>query len=245
MAKRRRRGRRNRPRTRQKDKDARWTKKHGQSFYGYKNHVNADAKHKLIRRYEVSDAAVHDSQKLDGLLNQRQHVGGRVRRQRLSLGRDRGEAQGPRLSQPYPRPRDAQSSTLGGGRRKRTGRRAASALASSTYSAAQQTPYILLGGGAYLSKIVVGRAFIRARQPAVQPKSGKILAQLDAALGFPEVSLASDPSFYPSHACRRFPLVWPSAMARDTGARTKLRAAVAARSVAVRRPQISAWLQAL
>src|SRR5476649_1588579 len=54
---------------RQKDKDARWTKKHGQSFYGYKNHVNADATHKLIRRYAVSDAAVHDSQKLDGLLN--------------------------------------------------------------------------------------------------------------------------------------------------------------------------------
>ena len=35
---------------RQKDKDARWTKKHGKSFYGYKNHVNADAKHKLIRQ---------------------------------------------------------------------------------------------------------------------------------------------------------------------------------------------------
>jgi IS5 family transposase len=34
---------------RRKDKDARWTKKHGKSFYGYKNHVNADAKHKLIR----------------------------------------------------------------------------------------------------------------------------------------------------------------------------------------------------
>ena len=32
---------------RQKDKDARWTKKHGRSFYGYKNHVNADAKYKL------------------------------------------------------------------------------------------------------------------------------------------------------------------------------------------------------
>jgi IS5 family transposase len=55
--------------TRQKDKDARWTKKHGRSFYGYKNHVNADATHKLIRRYDVSDAAVHDSQKLAGLLN--------------------------------------------------------------------------------------------------------------------------------------------------------------------------------
>lgn len=55
--------------SRQKDKDARWTKKHGKSFFGYKNHVNVDAKHKLIRRYEVSNAAVHDSQKLDGLLN--------------------------------------------------------------------------------------------------------------------------------------------------------------------------------
>jgi IS5 family transposase len=48
----------------------RWTKKHGKSFYGYKNHVNADAKHKLIRRYEVTDASVHDSRKFDGLLNQ-------------------------------------------------------------------------------------------------------------------------------------------------------------------------------
>jgi IS5 family transposase len=54
---------------RQKDRDARWTKKHDRSFFGYKNHVNADAKYKLIRRYEVTDAAVHDSQKLDGLLN--------------------------------------------------------------------------------------------------------------------------------------------------------------------------------
>jgi IS5 family transposase len=56
--------------SRQKDKDARWTKKHGKSFYGYKNHVNADAKHKLIRQYDVTDASVHDSQKFDGLLNQ-------------------------------------------------------------------------------------------------------------------------------------------------------------------------------
>lgn len=53
----------------QKDRDARWTKKHGKSHYGYKNHVNADAKHKLIRRYGVTDAAVHDSQNLDGLLS--------------------------------------------------------------------------------------------------------------------------------------------------------------------------------
>jgi transposase, IS5 family len=54
----------------QKDRDARWTKKHGKSFFGYKNHVNADAKHKLIRRYEVTDAAVHDSQALDALLTE-------------------------------------------------------------------------------------------------------------------------------------------------------------------------------
>ena len=31
--------------------------------------MNADAKHKLIRRYEVTDASVHDSQQFDGLLN--------------------------------------------------------------------------------------------------------------------------------------------------------------------------------
>src|SRR5947209_7091982 len=53
---------------RQKDKDARWTKKHGKSFYGYKNHVNADAKRKLIRQYDVTDASVHDIQTFDGLL---------------------------------------------------------------------------------------------------------------------------------------------------------------------------------
>ena len=54
---------------RQKDKDARWTKKHGRSLFGYKNHGNADARHKLIRDYTVSDASEHDSQKLDELLN--------------------------------------------------------------------------------------------------------------------------------------------------------------------------------
>ena len=54
---------------RQKDKDARWTKKHGRSFFGYKNHVNADARHKLIREYGVTDASVHDSQAFDDLLN--------------------------------------------------------------------------------------------------------------------------------------------------------------------------------
>ena len=54
---------------RQKDKDARWTKKHGKSHFGYKNHINADARYKLIRAYDVTDASVHDSRKFDELLN--------------------------------------------------------------------------------------------------------------------------------------------------------------------------------
>jgi len=35
----------------------------------YKNHVNADARYKLIREYGVTDASVHDSQAFDDLLN--------------------------------------------------------------------------------------------------------------------------------------------------------------------------------
>lgn len=54
----------------QKDTDARWTQKQGKNHYGYKNHVNIDRKHKLVRRYHVSDAAQHDSQALDHLLMQ-------------------------------------------------------------------------------------------------------------------------------------------------------------------------------
>jgi IS5 family transposase len=61
-------GIKNPAKNRQKDKDARWTKKHGKSFFGYKNHINADAKHKLIRQYAVTDASVHDSRKFDRLI---------------------------------------------------------------------------------------------------------------------------------------------------------------------------------
>ena len=53
----------------QKDKDARWTKKHDKSFYGYKNHIGIDRMHKFIRRYAETDASVHDSQKLDDVLD--------------------------------------------------------------------------------------------------------------------------------------------------------------------------------
>jgi len=54
---------------RQKDVAARWTKKHGKSHYGYKNHVNVDRRHKFIRDYEATDASVHDSQALDDLID--------------------------------------------------------------------------------------------------------------------------------------------------------------------------------
>ncbi|MBJ7378538.1 IS5 family transposase [Sphingobium sp.] len=54
---------------RQKDRDARWTKKHGRSYYGYKNHVSIDRRHKFIRRYTVTDAARHDSQELGAVLD--------------------------------------------------------------------------------------------------------------------------------------------------------------------------------
>ncbi|WP_444913599.1 IS5 family transposase [Microbulbifer sp. TRSA007] len=47
---------------RQKDLDARWTRKNNERYYGYKDHVCIDNKHKLIREYEVTSAEVHDSQ---------------------------------------------------------------------------------------------------------------------------------------------------------------------------------------
>jgi transposase, IS5 family len=53
----------------QKDTDARWTKKHGKSYYGYKNHIGIDKAHKIIRKWAATDASPHDSQKLDDLLD--------------------------------------------------------------------------------------------------------------------------------------------------------------------------------
>ena len=54
---------------RQKDVDARWTKKNDEVHYGYKNHVKADAKSKLIEKYAVTDASVHDSQMMAPLVD--------------------------------------------------------------------------------------------------------------------------------------------------------------------------------
>ena len=54
-----------------KDIDARWTKKNGETFYGYKNHAKVDTKSKFINKYTVTDASVHDSQALDDLLEEK------------------------------------------------------------------------------------------------------------------------------------------------------------------------------
>ena len=54
-----------------KDIDARWTKKNGETFYGYKNHAKVDTKSKFINTYTVTDASVHDSQTLDNLLTEK------------------------------------------------------------------------------------------------------------------------------------------------------------------------------
>jgi transposase, IS5 family len=60
---------------RQKDLDARWVKKRGENYFGYKNHVNADAVHKLIRSYEVTHAAAADIHSLESLLQKTQTDG--------------------------------------------------------------------------------------------------------------------------------------------------------------------------
>ena len=73
----------------QKDTDARWTKKHGKSHYGYKNHINVDRRHKLVRCYKVTDAAVHDSQTIEAILDEDNTAKGR-RNKPLSTREEQG-----------------------------------------------------------------------------------------------------------------------------------------------------------
>lgn len=69
---------------RQKDRDARWTIKTTKAKaqdgetrlldlaipeFGYQNHVSADRRHRLIRRFVVTDAAAHAGSRLDDLLD--------------------------------------------------------------------------------------------------------------------------------------------------------------------------------
>ncbi|MEA1880064.1 MAG: transposase, partial [Campylobacterota bacterium] len=54
----------------QKDCDAKWTKKNNQTEYGYKDHVNADQKTKMITKYTVTSASVHDSQAIEDIVDE-------------------------------------------------------------------------------------------------------------------------------------------------------------------------------
>lgn len=54
---------------RQKDVEARWAKKNGKSYYGYKNHIEIDSDCKIIRDYAVTDSSVHDSNVFEKLLD--------------------------------------------------------------------------------------------------------------------------------------------------------------------------------
>lgn len=54
-----------------KDIDARWAKKRGENHYGYKDHVKADKKTKLIEKYHTTDASVHDSNVIQPLIEEK------------------------------------------------------------------------------------------------------------------------------------------------------------------------------
>lgn len=53
----------------QKDTDARWTKKNNEVHFGYKDHVKVDAGSKIITKYAVTSANVHDSQEFTDFLD--------------------------------------------------------------------------------------------------------------------------------------------------------------------------------
>jgi IS5 family transposase len=57
------------PKRRQKDIEARWTKKHGKSYVGYKMSANTDNRYKLIRKLRVSTASEHDTNHFEDVLD--------------------------------------------------------------------------------------------------------------------------------------------------------------------------------
>jgi IS5 family transposase len=57
---------------RQKDTDAKWVKHNGKSYFGYKNHLKADSKTKLITAYKITAANVHDSEVIEELLSKQE-----------------------------------------------------------------------------------------------------------------------------------------------------------------------------
>ncbi|AEF82253.1 IS5 family transposase [Leadbettera azotonutricia] len=58
----------------QKDIDARWATKNKERHYGYKDHVKIDAESKLITKFSTTSAAVHDSQELSKLVDEKDNI---------------------------------------------------------------------------------------------------------------------------------------------------------------------------
>jgi IS5 family transposase len=54
----------------QKDIDAKWTQKGGVNYFGYKNHIKVDSKSKIITKYVVTTAEVHDSQPMEEIITE-------------------------------------------------------------------------------------------------------------------------------------------------------------------------------
>ena len=63
---------------RQRDSDATWTKKHGKSYFGYKNHIKVTREKKLIEGFEVTTASTHDSVVTGILLDEAADAGAEI-----------------------------------------------------------------------------------------------------------------------------------------------------------------------
>lgn len=57
---------------RRKDTDAQWVTHNGKNYFGYKNHIKADSKTKLITGYKATTANIHDSEVIDELLDKKE-----------------------------------------------------------------------------------------------------------------------------------------------------------------------------
>jgi transposase, IS5 family len=60
---------------RQKDVDAKWTQKNNKQYFGYKNHIKADSKTKLITNYKVTSANISDKHVVESLLDKKSDGG--------------------------------------------------------------------------------------------------------------------------------------------------------------------------
>ena len=54
----------------QVDRQATFTKKGNKSYHGYKNHIQVDTKHKIIRKYSITTTSTHDSRELEKLIDE-------------------------------------------------------------------------------------------------------------------------------------------------------------------------------